>query len=332
MIVFKNVTKSFEVYKSNVGFKGAIKNFFSREITNKVVLNDVSFEIEEGKVVGLLGPNGAGKTTTLKILSGLLQPTSGIVRVDNYDPFEKKKDFKKMISFVMGQKTQLWWDLSAMESFILNKSIYEIEENQFKRNLKNLVDLFNAWDYVDIQVRRLSFGQRMKLEIINSLLHNPRVIYLDEPTIGLDFDAQNAIREFIKQYNREYKATFIITSHYLNDIEAVCDDIIIINKGEKVINDSIKNVLNRFANYKTLKITFKEPVKDLSSIKQYCEQIEYEENVLTLKAERQTINTITSHCFNHEMVEDICVEEIPFEHIIRAIYSNGGKYSDKFSE
>ncbi|MGE5632549.1 MAG: ABC transporter ATP-binding protein [Caulobacteraceae bacterium] len=325
MIVFENVSKTFDVYKSNVGLKGALKNFFNREITSKVVLNNISFEIGEGKIVGLLGPNGAGKTTTLKILSGLLQPTSGIVRVGKYDPFEKKKEFKKMISFVMGQKTQLWWDLSAMESFILNKSIYEIEEAQFKRNLNTLVDLFKAWDYVDIQVRRLSFGQRMKLEIINSLLHNPKVIFLDEPTIGLDFDAQNSIREFIKQYNREYKATFIITSHYLNDIEAVCDDIIIINKGEKVINDSIKNLLDKFANYKTLKVTFKEPVNDLTFIKEHCEHVEYEEKVLTVKAEKQAINTIASYCFSNELVEDICVEEIPFEHIIRTIYSNGGE-------
>lgn len=323
MISFLNVSKSFRVYESKTGFRGALKNFWKREYMDKLVLDDVSFEIEDGKIVGLLGPNGAGKTTTLKILSGLFCPTSGSVNVNGYYPFDKKNEFKKDISFVMGQKSQLWWDLSAMESFILNKNIYEIEEKQFQKNLDYLMELFQVKDLVNIQVRKLSFGQRMKMEIVNSLLHNPRVIFLDEPTIGLDFESQKNIRTFIKEYNKEFKATFIITSHYLNDIEAVCDEIIVINKGKKLISDSLTNIMDKYSGYKTLKIKFQEPLKDLSYLKSFGE-FEYKDNMLILKASKQDINRITSYCFTNEHIEDISIEEVPFEHIIKNIYDSRG--------
>lgn len=324
MISFLNVSKSFKVYESKTGFKGAVQNFFKREYKNKQVLDDVSFEIEDGKIVGLLGSNGAGKTTTLKILSGLFSPTSGTVRINGFDPFEKKNEFKSSIAFVMGQKSQLWWDLSSMESFILMKNIYEIPDKQFEENLNYLLDLFQVREFVNIQVRKLSFGQRMKMEIINSLLHNPKVIFLDEPTIGLDFESQKSIRRFIKEYNRNYKATFIITSHYLNDIEEVCDEIIVLDKGKKLISDSISNIMHAFSDQKILKISFQEELKNpsyLDSLKDY----EYKDNILTVKAVKQEINSITSYLLSNEQVEDINIEEVPFEHVIRTIYETKGE-------
>lgn len=323
MISFLNVSKSFKVYESKTGIKGAFRNFWKREYMDKLVLDDVSFEIEDGKIVGLLGPNGAGKTTTLKILSGLFCPTSGTVSVDGYYPFDKRNEFKKNISFIMGQKSQLWWDLSAMESFILNKNIYEIEEKQFQKNLDYLTELFQAKDILNIQVRKLSFGQRMKMEIVNSLLHNPKVIFLDEPTIGLDFESQKNIRTFIKEYNKEFKATFIITSHYLNDIEAVCDEIIVIDKGKKLISDSLTNIIEKYSEFKTLKIKFREPLKNLNYLKGFRD-LEYNDKMLIVKANKQDINIITSYCFNNEYIEDISIEEVPFEHIIKTIYDNRG--------
>ncbi|GAJ07890.1 unnamed protein product, partial [marine sediment metagenome] len=202
VIKVKNLKKHFRIHQKEPGLAGSVKSLFSRKYEQVKAIDGISFEIDEGELVGFIGPNGAGKTTTLKCLSGLLYPTAGSVSVLDFTPWDRKPEFQKQISLVMGQKNQLWWDLPPMETFILNKEIYEVPEKQFKKTLNELVDLFELKDVLKVQVRKLSLGQRMKCELIASLLHLPKVLFLDEPTIGLDVVMQKKMRDFIKDYNR----------------------------------------------------------------------------------------------------------------------------------
>lgn len=232
IIEVKNLTKDYEYYKKAPGIWNSVKSLFYREKLYTEAVKNISFSVDEGELVGFLGPNGAGKTTTLKMLSGILYPTSGDALVLGYTPWERKKQYQKQFSIVMGQKNQLWWDLPAMDSFILNKEIYEVPDNQFSKTIDELAELLDIKDILDVQVRKLSLGQRMKCELIAALLHQPRVLFLDEPTIGLDFASQKKMREFIKTYNEQKKTTILLTSHYIEDIKALCKRVIIIDHGE----------------------------------------------------------------------------------------------------
>lgn len=242
IIEVNKLCKDFTYYEKEMGLKGAAKNFFKCEKLTKRVVSEVSFEIEQGEIVGFLGPNGAGKSTTLKILSGILHPTSGEVKIMGYIPWERKKAYKMQFAIVMGQKSQLWWDLPASESLYLNKCIYEISDEVYQRKVDELANLFDVKALLKIPVRRLSLGERMKFEIIASLLHSPKVLFLDEPTIGLDMMAQNKMIEFFKYYNEQEKTTILLTSHYIKDIEALCKRSIVINEGKVVYDGSIENM------------------------------------------------------------------------------------------
>jgi ABC-2 type transport system ATP-binding protein len=242
VIEMKEVSKVFEYYKKETGLKNSLKNLFFREKLFKKAVDNFSFQVEEGEILGFLGPNGAGKTTTLKLLSGIIYPTSGEARVMGFVPWKRENEFKRNIAVVMAQKTQLWWDLPANESILLNRYIYDVSEADYKRNLGRLVELFHVEELLSVQVRRLSLGERMKFEIIASLIHNPKVIFLDEPTIGLDVSAQKDMRNFIREYNREYNATIILTSHYMQDIENLCSRVVIINEGAKVYDGFLRDI------------------------------------------------------------------------------------------
>jgi len=231
IINVQNLVKSYDYYSKEQGLRNSFRNIFNRKKLVKEAVKSISFSIEAGEIVGFIGPNGAGKTTTLKILSGILYPTSGVALVDGFTPWERKKQFKMNFSIVMGQKTQLNWDLPALETFYLNKHIYEINESEFKNTLGELSELLDVGSLVKTQVRRLSLGERMKMELIAALLHRPKILFLDEPTIGLDLISQKNIREFIKNYNQKTNATILLTSHYMNDIESLCKRSIIINEG-----------------------------------------------------------------------------------------------------
>src|SRR5437879_1086871 len=222
VIEVQGLTKSFRTYKKNPGLSGAIKGLFHREYEMTFAVKDINFAIEEGELVGFLGPNGAGKTTTLKMLSGLLYPTSGAARVLGYVPWERKDGYRRKFALVLGQKNQLWWDLPARESLELNARIYNIPQRDFERRLSDLVELLDVEDKLDVMVRELSLGERMKLELTAALLHQPKVLFLDEPTIGLDVVSQNAVREFLRAYNQAYRTTILLTSHYMSDIEFLC--------------------------------------------------------------------------------------------------------------
>lgn len=242
IIHVEGLKKDFQYYKKKEGMQSSLRNLFFRKTLTKNAVNGISFDIEEGEFVGFLGPNGAGKTTTLKMLSGIMYPTDGTATVLGYVPWKREEAFKKQFSIVMGQKNQLWWDLPAIESLYLNKCIYEIDDVDYRKTLDKLSEYLDVREILNIQVRRLSLGERMKLELIASLLHHPNVIFLDEPTIGLDLVAQKTIRNFLKYYNEQEKATIILTSHYMKDIEELCKRTIVINRGTIVYDGKAADI------------------------------------------------------------------------------------------
>ncbi|MCR4678132.1 MAG: ATP-binding cassette domain-containing protein [Lachnospiraceae bacterium] len=239
VIKVDNLKKTYKIHEKQEGFKNSVKDFFSRKYIYKEAVKDISFSIERGSIVGFLGKNGAGKTTTLKMLSGVLHPTGGDVEILGYNPIERKRDYLKRISFVMGNKSSINWNLPAIDSLKYQQLLYDVSPNEFKDNLELLVDMMEAQKLLNIPLRRLSLGERMKMELINSFLYFPEVIFLDEPTIGLDLDSQYALRSFVKKYVQERNATVIITSHYMDDIEDLCERIILIDEGKIHFDDDI---------------------------------------------------------------------------------------------
>src|SRR6185369_7292447 len=239
MIEVSHLTRVFRTYKKQPGFWGGVRGLFHREFEETRAADDVSFSIAEGEFVGFLGPNGAGKTTTLKMLSGLIYPTSGSARVAGYDPTKRENAYRRLFALVMGQKNQLWWDLPAIESFNLLRAIYALPADEFKATLDELVKLLDVEKKLNVMVRELSLGERMKMELIAALLHRPRVLFLDEPTIGLDVVSQRAVRQFLRDYNRRYRVTILLTSHYMADIKELCERVIVIHKGNKIYDGAL---------------------------------------------------------------------------------------------
>jgi ABC-2 type transport system ATP-binding protein len=253
IIQTQNLTKEYQSLIKKPGILAGVKSLFRPKIKKIIAVKKISFKIKEGDFVGFLGPNGAGKTTTLKMLSGILKPTAGEMKVLGFNPWEKKNDFKKQFSLVMGQKNQLWWDLPVMETFILNQKIYDIEKEKFKQRLDELVELLDIKKVLKIQVRKLSLGERMKCELAGALLHDPKVLFLDEPTIGLDIASKKKIRSFLIKYNRQKKTTIMLTSHYMEDIEKLCKRIIVIKK--KIVYDgSFRTLINKYGNNKKMTV------------------------------------------------------------------------------
>lgn len=244
IIEARDIKRSFRSVKKNEGMKGALQLLVKPEYTSHEALKGVSFQIEEGSFVGLIGANGAGKTTLLKILSGLIPPSSGEANVLGYAPFERKLEFRKQIALVMGQKAQLWWDLPAVDAFDLIRAIYEIPRDVYKKRIDELASLLDVTSLLNTQIRRLSLGERMKMELIGALLHWPKVIFLDEPTIGLDVVAAQKLREFLKVFNQREKATIILTSHNMDDIERLCSRVIIIKSGEMIYDGKAQGLLS----------------------------------------------------------------------------------------
>lgn len=260
VIRVEHLKKEFEYYKKGTGLQGSLHNLFHREMLKKEAVKDISFSVERGEMIGLLGPNGAGKTTTLKMLSGILFPTAGEVEIDGYIPWERKNAFKRRFSIVMGQKNQLWWDLPASDSFYLNKCIFDVPDGEYRRTVEELSELLDVKDLMNVQVRRLSLGERMKMEILAALIHRPDILFLDEPTIGLDILSQQKIRDFLKTYNEQTKTTVILTSHYMRDIEELCRRAVIINQGQLVYDGTLADINHRMGDRKLLSLKSIEPV------------------------------------------------------------------------
>ncbi len=322
LIEVKNLSRTFRQYKKEPGLKGTLKSLFKREFFTTTAVDNISFNIEEGEFVGFLGPNGAGKTTTLKILSGILYPSDGSVLVDGFVPQKRDKEFLKTISLVMGQKSQLLPDLPAMEYFLLMKEIYEIEDTDFLNKIEELADLLDVKDVLKVPVRKLSLGQKMKCEIIASILHNPRILFLDEPTIGLDIVVQKKLRDFLKEYNKKHKTTIILTSHYMEDVEALCDRIIVINKGNKIYDGKLDELVKKHATHKEVKIVLKDKsnVGEISNYGEILEQID--NSTFKLKIERDELSSTISKILNEHEISDLDVNEIPLDSIIRSIFSS----------
>ncbi|MGV2882878.1 ABC transporter ATP-binding protein [Paenibacillus taichungensis] len=315
----RELHKSFIYYRKEAGLKHSLKNLFARKSLVKEAVKSVSFDIGPGECVGFLGPNGAGKTTTLKMLSGILYPTSGEADVLGYVPWERKNEFKRLFSIVMGQKNQLWWDLPASDSIYLNKCIYDVEDNLYRRSLAELSEMLDVQDLLDVQVRRLSLGERMKMELIAALIHRPKLLYLDEPTIGLDFPSQKRVREFLKYYNEQFGATILLTSHYMKDVEDLCKRTIIINEGSLLYDGDLHKINDLFGEHKIVKLQFSEPVAE-QRLAKFGKMISADEYSVVLELPKHRLKEVSRAMLDLFPIVDWTIEDMPIEESISMLY------------
>jgi ABC-2 type transport system ATP-binding protein len=326
MIEVEHLTRVFRTYKKQPGFWGGVKGLFHRTFEETAAANDVSFAINEGEFVGFLGPNGAGKTTTLKMLSGLIYPTSGKARVAGYDPTKRENAYRRIFALVLGQKNQLWWDLPAIESFNLLRAIYAIPEPQYKATLDELVALLDVGRKLNVMVRELSLGERMKMELIAALLHRPRVLFLDEPTIGLDVVSQKAVRQFLRDYNRKHRVTILLTSHYMADIQELCERVIVIHKGRKIYDGALDR-LEASGGAKKKIITFLPAATSRTAFPENWQArhasntVRAEDGKFTLTVSRDNVVAVSQEILSTGPVADITIEDIPLEDIIAELFS-----------
>lgn len=318
-IIVDHLIKNFEVSEKKQGLLGNISSLINPQKKIVRALKNISFSVEQGELVGFIGPNGAGKTTTLKILSGLLFPTSGFTQVLGYDPWERKPEFLKEISLVMGQKNQLWWDLPAIETLELNKAIYELPEKKYKESVDELVDMLEVRNLLNVQVRRLSLGQRMRLELVAALLHRPKVLYLDEPTIGLDVVAQQKMRDFIFDYNRRYDSTILLTSHDMDDLIDLAKRVIVIDKGEIHFDGDLRELVNKYAKEKIIRV-FLSREADLKEFEKIGNVKKVSFPQVTLSVPRGTSAVAAAEILQNMPVADLTIEEEPIEEIIRRVF------------
>ncbi len=323
-IIVDHLVKDFEVTEKEPGLKGSIKTLFKPQKKKVHALKGVSFNIQPGELVGFIGPNGAGKTTTLKTLSGLLYPTSGFISVNQFNPWERKPEFLKKIALIMGQKNQLWWDLPAIETFELNRVIYEIPKKTYENNLEELVTLLSVEKLLKTQVRKLSLGQRMRMELVAALLHKPKVLFLDEPTIGLDLIAQQKMRDFIYEYNKKEEATILLTSHNMDDLVDLARRVIVIDDGSILFDGVFEELVAKFATEKLIKLTLSDnkKIKDLDEIGTVKKSFFPE---VTISVPRTDVPSKASELLQNFPVTDLTIEEIPIEDIIRKVFRGGLK-------
>ena len=318
-ITASGLTKIYRTYKKRPGLAGAVRGLFKREYEDVRAVDGVGFSIEEGEFVGFLGPNGAGKTTVLKMLSGLLHPTSGDARVLGHVPWKREDALKRQFSLLMGQKNALWWDLPARESLELNKTIYGIDEKRFREVVGGLTEMLDVKDKLDVMVRELSLGERMKLELISALLHSPKVLFLDEPTIGLDVTSQQKVRDFLREYNRGHGIVTMLTSHYMGDIEALCARVIIIDHGKIFFDGPLAQVIEKYATHKILGLTFGDTApRDLSA---FGEIVETTSHTVQLRVPRLRATEVCREVLGRFPVTDLNVQEPPIEDVIRQLFA-----------
>ena len=322
-----DLTKVFCTYRKEEGLAGAFRGLFHRKHTETKAADAVSFSVNEGEFVGFLGPNGAGKTTVLKMLSGLLQPTSGSASVLGFNPSKRPVELKQQFALLMGQKNALWWDLPARESLELNRAIYGIERKEFETTVGELSELLDVGDKMGVMVRELSLGERMKMELIAALLHRPKVLFLDEPTIGLDVMSQKKVREFLREYNARYKVVTLLTSHYMQDIEALCERVILIDHGKIFFDGSLEEVVSRFTSTKIIEADFSAPLPaDFVPPGKVLER-----HALQLKIEvaRTEVPRACTALLSGGLVSDLSVTDVPIEEVIERVF---GKQQEEHKE
>lgn len=313
VIVVKDLRKEFLVKRKNPDTR-------KKEKISVKAIDGISFEINKGEFVGLIGPNGAGKTTTMKCLTGLLKPDDGSVEVLGFKPYRRDYRYLENISFVMGQRSQLWWELPVVDSFLLNKEIYRISDEDYRKRLKKLADFLEIGDVLNTQVMKLSLGQRMKCELVSALLHRPEIVYLDEPTIGLDVVMQKKLREFLKEYNKDANSTILLTSHYMEDVKDLCKRVIVIDNGKILFDGKVVDLVKRYVNYKIIHFEFRDTVSknDLVSFG----RLEYFDGTRgKIHVKREDLTKVASKLLKSFPVEDIDIEEVSLEDVVRTIFN-----------
>lgn len=319
-IVVRGLSKTYRVYRKQEGLLASLRGLFHREYDEVHAVAGIDFQIDKGEMVAFLGPNGAGKTTTLKLLSGLIHPSGGEATALGHVPWKRDDRYRRRFSLVMGQKNQLWWDLPAQESFRLHQEIYRIERNEFQRRMDELTDLLEVRKLIGQPVRELSLGERMRMELIAALLHSPDLLLLDEPTIGLDVVSQRKVQEFLRHYQRERRITVLLTSHYMKDVEALCERAIVINQGEIKHDGSLADIVDRFSHHKVIELQFAgAEVPD--NLERFGEVIELRSPRVKLKVPRQQIPEILSTLLTTYDIEDVSVHERPLEEVIAELFT-----------
>ena len=318
IIHISQLAKHYQVPERESGLKASLVSLFNRKYKIVKAVDGISFSIAPGEVVGFLGPNGAGKTTTLKMLSGLLHPTSGDVSVMGFEPRLRSHSYLRQITLVMGNRNQLTWDLPALDSFDLQRAVYGIPVDEFKKTRDEFIELLELGDLVKKPVRNLSLGERMKMEIVAALLHRPKVLFLDEPTIGLDVTMQRRIRAFIAEYNKRYNATVLLTSHYMADVEALCKRVIVIHHGRILFDGDLSQLKAQFSSFKTLSLSLQNPDADLSK---YGEVIGKEDGRVSLRVPKAQTSQVTARLLTELQVDDLTVEDTPVDDVIDQVFS-----------
>jgi ABC-2 type transport system ATP-binding protein len=328
VIKIRGLKKSYRVYQKKEGLRAAVTGLFHREYRDVQAVRGIDLDVEQGEFVAFLGPNGAGKTTTLKLLSGVINPTAGEARVLGHVPWLRENAYRRRFALVMGQKNQLWWDLPAAESYRLHQQIYHIDQTAFQRKQDELVDLLGIRDLLNQPVRELSLGERMKMELTAALLHSPEVLFLDEPTIGLDVVAQHNIQKFLKHYQEVRQITILLTSHYMKDVAALCRRVVVINHGLIVYDGSLAGIIDRFSSYKVLTLLFADGQLP-SDFSRYGEVVELAEPRVKLRVDRPQISRVLSSVLAAYTLEDVSVEDPPLEEVIAQVFAQSAAHSAK---
>jgi ABC-2 type transport system ATP-binding protein len=319
-ICVRDLRKVYTVHEREAGVLAALRSLFHRRVRQVAAVDGITFTVEPGEIVGFLGPNGAGKTTTLKVLSGLLYPTSGEVLVLGHIPWQREKTFLRQITLVMGQRNQLIWDIPVIDTFELNRAIYRIPTSEYRRTLDELTELLELGSLLRKPVRNLSLGERMKCEIAAALLHRPQVLFLDEPTIGLDVTMQRRIRAFIAEYNRRHGATVLLTSHYMADVEALCRRVIVIHHGKLLFDGDLATLVHRFSPYKTIIVELKNKTADL---RPYGEIVTQVDGYVTLRVPKAETAKVTERLLADLLINDLTVQDPPIEEVIEEVFTRG---------
>lgn len=315
----KGLKKDFFLTKTQDGVLGSIKGLFTRAKIHVEAVKGIDFSVPKGQIVGFLGPNGAGKTTTLKMLTGIIAPTDGTMEVLGHNPQKREPELLRRIALVMGNKQQLWWDLPASESFRVLRDVYDVPEDKYRERLDYLVERMNLGDKLSQQVRKMSLGERMKCELVAAFLHGPEVVFLDEPTIGLDVVSQKRIRAFLKDINNDFGTTIMLTSHYMQDVQELSDRVIVIDKGTIVFDDNLKVLQSEYSGAKTLRLTF-EPDETPDDLTNYGSVISAEGEAVTLRVPTDEVMAVTSTILRRYKVTDISIEETPIDEVIHNLF------------